>query len=235
MRRILFFQTFICLLLTSCKEQYKISGSSSVQMLEGKTLYLKVFDEGKMQTVDSATIAHGRFTMDGPMDSVTMACIFMDETCVVPVVLETGTVVVKLNEEHQYPSGTPLNDSLNVFIHEKSELESMMEELSRRESRMIMDGMEHDSILKILNAEADNINAETDRLITSFISRNYDNVLGAGVFMILTNNFPYPILNTQIETVLGMGTPYFLDNPYVKEYVKIATENMEKLREQEQQ
>ena len=98
-----------------------------------------------------------------------------------------------------------------------------------------MDGMEHDSILKILNAEADNINAETDRLITSFISRNYDNVLGAGVFMILTNNFPYPILNTQIETVLGMGTPYFLDNPYVKEYVKIATENMEKLREQEQQ
>jgi hypothetical protein len=32
-----------------------------------------------------------------------------------------------------------------------------------------------------------------------------------------------------------MGTPYFLENAYVKEYVKIATENMEKLREEEQQ
>ena len=85
------------------------------------------------------------------------------------------------------------------------------------------------------NAYAELINAERDRLITSFITKNYDNVLGAGVFMLLTSNFPYPILNPQIETVLGMGTPYFLENAYVKEYVKIATENMEKLREEEQQ
>ncbi len=52
--------------------------------------------------------------------------------------------------------------------------------------------------------------------------------------MMLTSNFSYPILNPQIETVLGMGTPYFLENPYVKEYVKIAKENMEKMREEEQ-
>lgn len=234
MRRILFLLFSAALLFTSCKERFHISGTSSVSTLEGKTLYLKVFQDGNMTTIDSAGIVHGHFKFSGPMDSTTMACVFMDDICLVPVVLESGQVQLTLNEDQQYPSGAAMNDTLRSFIHKKAELELMMEELSRKESRMIMDGMDHDSIIVHLNREAEEINAESDRLITTFISRNYDNVLGAGVFMILTNNFPYPILNPQIEAVLGMGTPYFLENAYVKEYVRIAKENMEKLREEQE-
>ena len=235
MKRLLSFLLPIVVMLSSCKDNLQITGTSTVAELDGKTLYLKVFEDGKMQTIDSTVVAHGGFTLNAKVDSVTMACLFMGEMCLVPVVLEEGNVGIKLNDDRQFPTGTPLNDSLHVFIHEKAELEAKMEELSRKESRMIMDGMNHDSILVILNKEAELINAESDRLITSFITKNYDNVLGAGGFMLLTSNFPYPILNPQIETVLGMGTPYFLENAYVKEYVKIATENMEKLREEEQQ
>ncbi len=223
------------LFFSSCKEQFRIVASSDVPTIEGKKLYLKVFDDTKMVTIDSAQIIHGRFEFSGPMDSATMACVFMDDACLLPVVLEEGEVSLNLTEALQTPSGTPYNDSLEVFIKKKAQLESEMDELARKESRMVMDGMEYDSIVVQLNAEAESINRRSDELITKFISRNYDNVLGAGVFMMLTSNFPYPVLNTQIETVLGMGTPYFLENPYVKEYVKIAKENMEKMREEEQQ
>lgn len=221
------------LLFTSCKEQFKITGVSSVQNFEGQTFYLKMYQDDKMVTVDSATIVHGRFGFSGPMDSVSMACLYYNDMCLVPVVLEKGDIMLKLTDAKQYPYGTPMNDSLTTFINQKASLESRLEELSSKEGQMVMDGVPYDSIVVVLSKEAEQINAESDKLISSFISKNYDNVLGAGVFMILTSNFPYPVLNPQIEAVLGMGTPYFLENPYVKEYVRVANENMEKLREEE--
>lgn len=220
---------------TSCKDKFKITANSSSAAIEGKTLYLRVFDNGKMVDVDSAQVIHGRFAFQGTMDSTTMACIFMDnDLCLLPVVLEKGEIKLTLNDAMQMPSGTPLNDTLASFIRQKAALETQMAELSRMESQMVMDGMKYDSVVVRLSHEADVISAKSDRLITNFISKHYDNVLGAGVFMVLTSNFPYPILNPQIEAVLGMGTPYFLENPYVKEYVRIAKENMEKIREKEQ-
>lgn len=235
MKKLIFLIFAASLLFTSCKENFHISASSHVTSIEGRTLYLKVFKDGEMVAVDSARIVHGRFDFSGPMDSVTMACLFMGDIPLMPVVLEKGEISLKLTEELQYPSGTPNNDSLALFIREKAQLEDELEKLSSMESQLVMDGMEYDSIVAKLTVEAQAISAKSDQLITKFISRNYDNVLGAGIFMMLTNNFPYPILNPQIETLLGMGTPYFLENPYVKEYVRIAKENMEKMREEEQQ
>ncbi len=233
MKKILFLLSAATLLFASCKEKFHISASSHVTSIEGRTLYLKVFKEGRMATVDSAKIVHGRFDFSGPMDSVTMACLYMGDICLMPVVLEKGEISLKLTEQLQYPSGTPYNDSLALFIRAKAQLEDELEKLSGMEGQMVMDGMEYDSIVAKLTVEAQSINARSDQLITRFISKNYDNVLGAGIFMMLTTGFPYTVLNPQIETVLGMGTPYFLENPYVKEYVKIAKENMEKMREEE--
>jgi hypothetical protein len=94
---------------------------------------------------------------------------------------------------------------------------------------MIMDGMDHDEILRQLNRESAQLSAENDRLVTRFITTNYNNVLGPGIFMIMTSSFKYPILNPQIDEILSQATPYFRNHPYVKEYVKAANENMEKI------
>ena len=223
------------LAFTSCASEYQINGSSSVSRLDGKMLFVKVPQGDKMINVDSAEVVHGLFSMNGPVDSSFIASLYMDDQSIMPFVVERGNIEILIDNAIIKVTGTPLNDCLYEFVGKKNSLDDRAYEVERMESRMIMDGMNHDSILVILNKEAELINAESDRLITSFITKNYDNVLGAGVFMLLTSNFPYPILNPQIETVLGMGTPYFLENAYVKEYVKIATENMEKLREEEQQ
>ena len=105
-------------------------------------------------------------------------------------------------------------------------------ELPRRESRMILEGIDHHEILLQLNQEAAVLTAQEDELVTRFIKDNMDNVLAPGVFMIVASGLPYPMLNPQIEELEALGSPRFLNDAYVKDFLKMAHDNMEKLNEQ---
>ena len=227
---------FISLILgavtfASCSDQYLVSGSSDVEGLEGRMLYLRVFKDNNMCAIDSSRVIHGRFKFRGVMDSVMMANVFLDDNSVMPVVLENGDVSVRIDESIQSATGTPLNDSLSSFIQKKSQIDARIAELPHLESQMIMNGIDHDQILLKLGQQARDLEMENDKLITRFIRSNYNNVLGPGVFMIMTSGFQYPILNPQIEEIISQAPPYFMNHPYVKEYIKAAESNMEKLRQ----
>ena len=227
---------FISLILgavtfASCSDQYLVSGSSDVEGLEGRMLYLRVFKDNNMCAIDSSRVIHGRFKFRGVMDSVMMANVFLDDNSVMPVVLENGDVSVRIDESIQSATGTPLNDSLSSFIQKKSQIDARIAELPQMESQMIMNGIDHDQILLKLGQQARDLEMENDKLITRFIRSNYNNVLGPGVFMIMTIGFQYPILNPQIEEIISQAPPYFMNHPYVKEYIKAAESNMEKLRQ----
>ncbi len=227
---------FISLILgavtfASCSDQYLVSGSSDVEGLEGRMLYLRVFKENNMCAIDSSRVIHGRFKFRGVMDSVMMANVFLDDNSVMPVVLENGDVSVRIDESIQSATGTPLNDSLSSFIQKKSQIDARIAELPHLESQMIMNGIDHDQILLKLGQQARDLEMENDKLITRFIRSNSNNVLGPGVFMIMTSGFQYPILNPQIEEIISQAPPYFMNHPYVKEYIKAAESNMEKLRQ----
>ena len=60
--------------------------------------------------------------------------------------------------------------------------------------------------------------------MTNFIVENFDNVLGPGVFMMMTSGYPYPVLTPQIEDIMSKATKKFKDDPYVKEYYRTANE-----------
>jgi len=218
-------------LLGSCSEQYLVSGSSNVEGLEGKMLYLRVFKDDDMCAIDSSRVVHGRFKFRGIMDSVMMANVFLDDNSVMPVVIEQGDVCVQIDENTQSATGTPLNDSLTSFIQKKLQIDARMAELPHLESQMIMNGIDHDQILIELGQQAHELEIENDRLITRFIRSNYNNVLGPGVFMIMTSSLEYPVLNPQIEEIISQAPPYFMNHPYVREYIKKAESNMEKLRQ----
>ena len=218
-------------MFASCSDQYLVSGSSDVEGLEGRMLYLRVFKENNMCAIDSSRVIHGRFKFRGVMDSVMMANVFLDDNSVMPVVLENGDVSVRIDESIQSATGTPLNDSLSSFIQKKSQIDARIAELPHLESQMIMNGIDHDQILLKLGQQARDLEMENDKLITRFIRSNYNNVLGPGVFMIMTSGFQYPILNPQIEEIISQAPPYFMNHPYVKEYIKAAESNMEKLRQ----
>lgn len=218
-------------LFVSCADQYMVNGTSNVEGLEGKTLFLKVFSGADMCSIDSSRVVHGKFRFRGFMDSVMMANVFVDDTSVMPLVLENGEVSLVIGESSQSATGTPLNDTLNHFILRKTQLDAQMAELLHLESQMIMDGISYDQISAELGKKARVLESENDRLVSRFISNNYNNVLGPGVFMIMTSALRYPILNPKIDAIISQAPPYFLNHPYVREYIKAAENNMEKMND----
>lgn len=222
----------LALLVTSCSTQYVVNGTSTVESLEGKTLYLKVYQDDDMQTIDSSSVVHGKFRFGGVLDSTMMGNVYLGETSVMPLVIEQGQVNMKIDETIQSATGTPLNDTLSNFILRKTQLDAQLAELPRKQTQMIMAGMDIDDISEELNREAAGLAEQNDRLVTRFIIANSNNVLGPGVFMILTSGFRFPVLNPQIEEITTHATPYFMNHPYVREYLKAAEANMEKIREQ---
>ena len=95
---------------------------------------------------------------------------------------------------------------------------------------MILDGLDEDIINAKINAEAAKIAHDEDTLVTKFIEANYDNVLGPGVFMMITSQYRYPILTPQIEYIMSKASETFKSDPYVVEYLKAAHENEQRLQ-----
>ena len=217
-------------LMASCAKSYNVQGSSSISSLDGSKLYLKAVKNNELKSIDSCDIVHGQFHFNGILDTVRMANLFMDDQSIMPVVLEEGEIVIKLDNAAQSVGGTPLNDKLYKFIDKHKQLDNRMSELSHKQSQMMLEGVDELTINEKLNAEAEKIAAEEDKLVTSFIVENFDNVLGPGVFMMITSGFNVPVLTPQIEDIMSKATEKFKNDPYVKEYYQVASDNMAKMQ-----
>ena len=88
---------FLLPFLASCTNKYKIEGTSSVNSLDGKMLYLKSMRDGEWVKLDSAEVAHGLFSMKGKVDSVQMVTLYMDDESIMPIVLENGKIKVNIS------------------------------------------------------------------------------------------------------------------------------------------
>ena len=217
-------------LMASCAKSYNVQGSSSISSLDGSKLYLKAVKNNELKSIDSCDIIHGQFHFSGILDTVRMANLFMDDQSLMPVVLEEGEIVIKIDNAAQSVGGTPLNDKLYKFIDKHKQLDNRMSELSHKQSQMMLEGVDELTINEKLNAEAEKIAAEEDKLVTSFIVENFDNVLGPGVFMMITSGFNVPVLTPQIEDIMSKATDKFKNDPYVKEYYQVASDNMAKMQ-----
>lgn len=213
------------LAFTSCSQSYKIQGTSNISNLDGRMLYLKAMQNGELKNLDSCEVVHGQFKFSGSTDSSSIATIFMDDESVMPLVLEEGTITIQLNNTKQNCTGTELNDKLFAFLDKYNKLQSQYGDLYHQESQAIMNGDDIDVVHQKLNEEATRILEEEDKLLTGFICENFDNVLGPGVFLMITSSYEYPILNSWIEYILTKATDTFKNHPYVKDYVEAAQRN----------
>lgn len=209
----------------SCVNTFSVQGTSSVSSLDGNKLYLRVIKDNELKSLDSCDVIHGQFNFSGALDTVRMANLFMGDESLMPVVLEDGEITIKIDNANQTVSGTPLNDRLYQFLDKHKQLDNQLTELSHKQSQMLLDGIDENTINEQLNAEAAKIAEQEDKLVTTFIVDNFDNVLGPGVFMMLTSGYKYPILTPQIEDIMSKATDKFKSNPYVRDYYQTATEN----------
>src|SRR5574344_1769596 len=150
----LFFFFFSILAFTSCASEYKIEGSSSVSRLDGKMLFVKVPMGESMVNIDSSEVIHGMFKMEGVADSSIFASLYMDDESIMPFVIE-----------------------------KKNSIDDMAYELSRLESRMIMDGSDPEDISRELSIRQEKLVHDMDKLTKEFIQSNYNNILGPAVNM----------------------------------------------------
>ena len=224
----------LAIFLTGCnRQQMNIQGISSLHELEGRMLYLRIYKDGDLATIDSSRIIHGKFQFTGPQrDTCLMANLFIGDESLMPVVIDGSPLRIILSENERKVEGSALNDTLFAFIRRKTALDRQLAELPRRESHMILEGMDHDEILMQLNQEAAQLGAQEDNLVMGFIKANMDNVLGPGVFMIVTSSLPYPMLNPRIEELITFASPAFLNDPYVQEYIRMARENEEAMHQE---
>ncbi len=211
--------------LGSCVNSYNIEGSSNVPTLDGRMLFLRAYEEGNLNDFDSCDIVHGKFAFKGTLDSTKLVTLFMDDESLIPVVLENGDISIKIDNTQQRVSGTPLNEKLFNFIEKYNQLENEVDELGHIQSQAIMDGTD----LNVVNAQlaemANQIAEKEDKLITSFIVENFDNVLGPGVFFMVTANYRYPELSPWIEDIMSKATANFKNDPYVRDYYEKAQQN----------
>ena len=214
--------------LVSCSTGYKIEGSSSVMRLDGKMLFVKIAQGNEMIKIDSAEVIHGVFSMEGIVDSTVIASLYMDDESIMPFVMEDGDIKIQIDNADIMVSGTPLNDKLYHFVKSRNILLDRAYEVERLESRMIMDGKSEEEIAEEVVKEREKLSKELDDLAKTFIQENYDNVLGPGVFIMLCNSFPYPVLTPVIEEIVNNAPENFKNDTMVKGYMEIARENMKK-------
>ena len=222
---------FLLPFLASCTHAYKIEGTSSVNTLDGKTLYLKSLRDGEWVKLDSTEVVHGTFAMKGKLDSVQMATLFMGEENIMPIILENGKTVVTISKTELKAVGTPLNTALYDFIHKKSEMEANLADLEQKETRMVLEGGDLTDIHRQLSLEGDSLVTAMNQYVKTFISENYENVLGPNVFIMLCSSLPYPIMTPQIDEILKDAPYTFKSNKMVREFISKAKENLKLIEE----
>ena len=210
--------------MTSCGKRFKIDGVTSVSRLDGKMLFVKVVSGDQLVNIDSAEVIHGYFQMEGKVDSVVLASLYMDDECIMPLVLEEGNINIEINNVGISVKGTPLNDSFNKFIEDKTTIDDKAYEVEREESRMIMDGVDVNTVQEEIEKQRSNVINQMDNLIKTFIQNNYENVLGPGVFIMIGNSLPYPFLTPLMEEIVNEAPETFKNNYLIKNYLVLADE-----------
>lgn len=218
---------------TSCARKYKIEGSSSVTSLDGKMLFLKTLKDGQWVAVDSAEVIHGLFSMKGPVDSVMMVTLYMNSEGIMPLVLEDGKIEVSISNTQLSAKGTLLNNQLYEFIDKRNAMEIQIEELDRKEARMVLDGANLEDVRRELAKEGESLVKEMNDYVKKFIIDNYENVLGPSVFMMVYSSLPYPIMTPQIEDIMRTAPQTFKNNQFVRDYLTKAKENMQLIEERQ--
>ncbi|MCR4918280.1 MAG: DUF4369 domain-containing protein [Prevotella sp.] len=217
------------IVLCGCAEQFNIEGTSSVPSLDGSKLYLQAVKGEQMVSIDSCEVVHGEFRFAGLLDTVRMASITVGDSHLMPLVLEEGKITVGISQPTMKLGGTPMNDLLYDFMTKHTQIENSMNELGHRENQMLLDGIDEQTIARQVQLEAAVLTRQEDSLVTNFICDNFDNVLGPGIFMMLTSGYRYPILTPQIEQIMSKATESFKQDAYVREYMRMARENEARL------
>jgi len=211
-------------MLASCNAGYNITGTSIQSVYDGDMVMLRPMSVDDDKAIDSCKILHGKFKMSGCLDSVMCVRMFIGNMGDnIPVILEQGDIQVSSTSTGMKVEGTPLNDKFYAFMKQRDSLQYLINEIPRKETTMIMDGVSEDEILIALGDELATLGQQIDKLETDFVTDNYDNVLGITYFLVLCDcayaQFGFPTTTPQIDEIYGRAPESFRNNKDITEYM----------------
>ena len=95
------------------------------------------------------------------------------------------------------------------FFNQYNQIKNQEIELVRKHDQAIMNGSDMNVVIAKLQARSEQLAREEDQLVTSFVTDNFDNVLGPGVFFMLTIGQEYPELTPWLEDIMSKATDRF--------------------------
>ncbi len=209
--------------LTSCGISYNIEGSSDISGLDSRMMYIKTMKNNELKDIDSTEVVHGKFGFSGNTDSVRIAYLVVGDANSLPIVLESGDINVKINKSRVEWGGTPLNDKLYRFVKTLDSLDVMKEDLDHEYNLAFMDGEDMNEVIPKLSRQYQQINMSIDTLVTQSIEENFDNILGPGIFMLITQQTQrYPEMSPWIVQIMSKATSSFKEDPYVRWFLQQA-------------
>lgn len=209
---------------TSCSDKYTITGTAMQPVTDSRMVYLRQMEDVPTM-VDSCEIVHGSFKMSGTIDSV--MCLTLDMgSYTLPIVLEQGNICVSSANSSIKVEGTPLNDRLYRFLTSRDSLIMLISGLGRQETQMILDGYDHDAILRELGEQEGEYRIALDKLETEFVTSNFDNVLGVSWFLQLCDEaykrFGYATTTPQIDEIYGLAPEEFRNRKDIQKFMNLC-------------
>ncbi len=216
------FTTLSAACFASCAGTYNIKGTSNDSNLEESKIYLTVLHNNEPKNIDSCEVVHGQFSFSGTVDSVRVAMIGQ-----LPVVLEEGDITVKDDNTQSSATGTPLNDKLSDFMRKYQQIINQYSELQRRPYQAMMNGEDMNAVQVEVEKKSNELNNRMDKLLTGFVTENFDNVLGPWVFLnACSMRFNgVPMTDAWVEEIMSRAPQKFKSNPLVSQYYRKAQEN----------
>ncbi|MBO5703745.1 MAG: DUF4369 domain-containing protein [Bacteroidaceae bacterium] len=216
-----FFYILSLLSLIACSNQYSISGDLSQGSIYGKKLYLTVVGEDEQRVyMDSCDVVHGQFVFSGPVDSIVLGHIDVDGYTMMPIVIEHGDMNVSVTHLGNNITGGALNQRLNNYFEKINAIQREWEILHQHRIRLMMTGALSIHELDKITQIEDSLNIQTEKLQTSFVIDNFDNVLGPGIFMMICNQYPVPIITPQVHFILKQAPTNFLRHPRISTFLQ---------------
>ncbi len=186
MKNILF-ALFAVAMMFACSpaDSYKISGTYKGAPEDGK-VYLAQLTSTSLDYIDSVEVKNGKFELVGKQDEPIVRFIFYPlpegGEDIVPMVLENGSISVKIDNRGARVLGTKLNDAMQAYKDEFGEV-------SRRAEKFFMSSPDVDNMNEeqrdSLQMIADALTGEISQVLMRHMRTNIENPIGA--FLISTS------------------------------------------------
>lgn len=213
-------------LFSSCAEQYNIAGNAAFPQLNGQMLYLKTdFAAERPLIVDSCKVVHGEFRFFGEIDTAVLAQLYIGKESVIPIVLESGSVKIIVDNARQLVQGGKLNERLSRFTRKRDKLENQLWEIDQEYYNKLKNGTASEEDYRDIQRRASKLVQKVEDLETRFVMDNYDNPLGPGFFLMLGEVYPTPVMTNQLQRIYDQAPPQFKRHPGVARFVREARRN----------